>query len=81
MEYELVTTEAVYVLESSEELEHFLFCRGVKKTGEQEQHEGGTKLNPVLVGQPTFAGLIGPMTGNNGSIRYETAGAYERMSK
>lgn len=44
----------------------------------------GFNTNPrhraELQGQPTFAGVCGPMWDGNGVIRYETTAAYARLS-
>lgn len=36
---------------------------------------------PELRGQPTFEGLIGPMYGGAGVVRYETPAVYEQLSR
>lgn len=38
-------------------------------------------LRSELIGQPVFAGLVGPMYNGEGCIRYENQAAYDAMSR
>lgn len=42
--------------------------------------EDSRRLRPELFGQPRFKGLIGPMYGGPGAVRYENQAAYDRFS-
>lgn len=58
---------------------------GFKRNGIKLDNTGPVKLAPILVGQPTFEGLCGPMYEKDGegndAVRYETWEAYNFLSK
>lgn len=54
-----------------------LEARGYKCTGVNINSSSRDELQ----GQPTFAGLAGPMYGGEGVVRYETPEVYEQLSQ
>lgn len=61
-----------------DELISFLRSRGFKKMWELKKvyHSGN-----AFQDYPMFKGLVGPMSGNHNSIRYETPEVWERLSR
>ena len=59
--------------------EAFIDCMVVR--GYQfNRAEDRNYLRSELIGQPVFAGLVGPMYNGEGCIRYENQAAYDAMS-
>lgn len=66
----------VRLFDDRSEFVAFLETKGMRQIG-----EASVRLDASLNGQPIFDGLIGPMSGNHNSIRYETPEVYVRLSQ
>jgi hypothetical protein len=68
----IVTTVAI------ENLEAACAVRGWKVCGTKRSRN--IKIRPELEGAPMFSGLVGPMYGGEGVVRYEDSATHARMS-
>ena len=68
--------------DTAEELTAKLAAIGIVQTGTVKQPAGTRwKLKEILIGQPKFAGLLGPMYDGPGCCRYETQEVYDFLSQ
>jgi len=76
----IVTENQGMVEVSFENLEAAASVRGWAVTGYFKPYRVGG-CRPELLGAPVFAGLVGPMYGGPGIVRYEDSKTNDRMSR
>ena len=67
--------------DTAEELIAKLAKIGIVQTGIVEQPDTRWNLKSILIGQPKFAGLLGPMYDGPGCCRYETQEVYDILTQ
>ncbi len=67
--------------DTAEELITKLAKIGIVQTGTVEQPNTRWALKEILIGQPKFAGLLGPMYDGPGCCRYETQEVYDILTQ
>lgn len=67
--------------DTAEELIAKLAAIGIVQKGIVEQPTTRWKLKEILIGQPKFSGILGPMYDGPGSCRYETQDVYDVLSR